>query len=381
MRYSYGLWCVALLLGWGTLCPASLLAQCPDPIPPKVRYVSCGTSAVKVVFDDNQPVKYDSHWISWGDGNIEQLFSRLKAASHTYATAGPRKITVWGTVNPNLCKSQDVVLDYNPALPVQKPVITAFRMTGKSGGELAIENPANTEMLLFRQTGTGDWESTGRTISKDKAELSVFVDSLAATCFRLQSTDTCLAESHRSELICSGTLRLDGLEKANEISWRTLLSVPGAKVSIKKDNNPWREVTAQGESGTLTDEDLSCGREHCYQLLIANQNSRFTSLPVCRRTPIAVCGVAAPLYVPDAFSPNGDGINDRFEIKGEVAASFELTIFSSWGTVVFHSLDIAQSWDGKLDGTPLPPGYYAYRILVDAAGAKFSKEGSVLLLE
>lgn len=363
------------------------LISCPriyvyDTVAPKVRLVTCGNTTVKVVFDENQPAAYDSHWISWGDGNIEQLFPRLKAVSHTYNSSAPRKITVWGSINPNLCKSNEVVLNYKPgATTTAKPAISEFRMLALDNGEIVINNPSNIELLLYRKSGSGDWESTGRTVSKDNQQLKVFLDSLAATCFRLQSTDTCLVESTRSEPICSGNLKLISQDKSNDLSWQTSLVAPGAKVSIKKDDNPWREITGQGEGGTLKDEELTCGREHCYQLFIVNQTSRFTSLPICRRTPASFCGAEAPLFVPDAFSPNGDGINDLFEIKGEVAANFELTVFSAWGTVVFHSLSITQSWDGKLDGVPLPPGFYAYRIRIGAEDSSFVRAGSVLVLE
>ncbi len=363
------------------------LISCPkvyvyDTIAPKVRLVACGSTTVKIVFDENQPAAYDSHWISWGDGNIEQLFPRLKAVSHTYATAGPRMITVWGTINPNLCKSNELILNYNPAATtVAKPAISEFKMLAMDSGEIAIKNSSNVELLLYRKSGSGDWESTGRTVSKDNQQLKVFIDSLAVICFRLQSTDTCLAESVKSEPVCSGNLKLNGLEKSNDLTWNASLMVPGAKVSIKKDSNPWREVTAQGENGSSKDEDLTCGREHCYQLLITNANSRFLSLPICRRTPASFCGAETPLFIPDAFSPNGDGINDLFEIKGEGAADYELTVFSSWGTVVFHSLSITQSWDGKLDGNALPPGFYAYKIKIGAKDSSFIKVGSVLVLK
>jgi len=384
MRVGRIFWYCALIplfIGFASIF-GEVKAQCQDTIPPKVRLVPCGSTTVKLVFDDKQPAEYDSHWISWGDGNIQQLFPRLKAISHTFATAGLRKITVWGTSTPNLCKTNEVVLDYNPnTTAITKSAISEFKMLTMDGGELTIQNPANIELLLYRKSGSGDWESTGRTVSKETQQLNVFIDSLATVCFRLQSTDTCLTESTRSEPACSGNLKLIGQEKLNELSWKVSLFSLGAKILIEKDDSPWREATAQGESGSINDEDLTCGRGHCYQLSIINANSRFISLPICRRTPASFCGTKAPLFIPSAFSPNGDGINDFFEIKGELAADYEITIFSAWGTVVFHSLSITRSWDGKQDGTSLPLGLYAYRIRIGAKDSSFVKTGSVLVLK
>ncbi|GHB80475.1 hypothetical protein GCM10007390_38490 [Persicitalea jodogahamensis] len=94
-----------------------------------------------------------------------------------------------------------------------------------------------------------------------------------------------------------------------------------------------------------------------------------------------MCGGGAPIFIPDAFSPNGDGINDLLEIKGEVTTGYELTVFNAWGTVVFHTVDSAQSWDGKLNGSILPPGSYPYRIKIGKEDSVFIKTGSVLMID
>jgi gliding motility-associated-like protein len=53
------------------------------------------------------------------------------------------------------------------------------------------------------------------------------------------------------------------------------------------------------------------------------------------------------LYVPNAFSPNGDGVNDMFFAKGEGIKDFKLYIFDRWGQQVFFSDDIYKGWDGR----------------------------------
>lgn len=53
------------------------------------------------------------------------------------------------------------------------------------------------------------------------------------------------------------------------------------------------------------------------------------------------------LFIPNAFSPNGDGINDVFTITTTGLESFEMTIFNRWGEQVFNSQNYLQGWDGK----------------------------------
>jgi gliding motility-associated-like protein len=53
------------------------------------------------------------------------------------------------------------------------------------------------------------------------------------------------------------------------------------------------------------------------------------------------------IYVPDAFSPNGDGINDIFQAKGFGITKYEMDIFDRWGEKVFHTTDFNVGWDGS----------------------------------
>ncbi len=88
-----------------------------------------------------------------------------------------------------------------------------------------------------------------------------------------------------------------------------------------------------------------------------------------------------PLFVPDAFSPNGDQSNDVFLVKGATSDQFRLTVYSRWGQAVFSSTSISQGWDGTINGQPAIEGQYMYRIEVeDPDGNKTVRTGAVLLL-
>ncbi len=57
------------------------------------------------------------------------------------------------------------------------------------------------------------------------------------------------------------------------------------------------------------------------------------------------------LYIPNAFTPNGDGKNDVFLPKGIYVCNFEMFIFDRWGQQLFHATDITQGWNGKVNGS------------------------------
>ena len=89
----------------------------------------------------------------------------------------------------------------------------------------------------------------------------------------------------------------------------------------------------------------------------------------------------ATVFVPDAFTPNGDGTNDAFTVKGVYADKFTMSIYSRWGEVVYATSDKTKGWDGTADGQSLPAGQYMYRIEVeDVSGRKTVRSGAVLLI-
>ena len=91
-------------------------------------------------------------------------------------------------------------------------------------------------------------------------------------------------------------------------------------------------------------------------------------------------------YVPNAFSPEGDGLNDEFKAisNSDKISLFRMYIFNRWGALVFESNDISLGWDGKYKGKPAPQGVYAYKIeySIGASGQEESrlKLGTVMLV-
>lgn len=89
-------------------------------------------------------------------------------------------------------------------------------------------------------------------------------------------------------------------------------------------------------------------------------------------------------YGPNAFTPNGDGINDTWRPINNVVDidRYELEIYDRWGRVVFSSTDPFQEWDGKAGGALVPLGVYAYRAkMYDAIkGDKHNVNGHVTVV-
>ena len=109
----------------------------------------------------------------------------------------------------------------------------------------------------------------------------------------------------------------------------------------------------------------------------------------CDQATVLVLVNDAAFFIPEAFSPNGDGINDKFEIKGIAKyKNIEIEIFNRWGNIVYQSNNygVGQGksgfWDGnaqsglRIGSGPVPSGTYFYVIRLDA---KEKLSGSIYL--
>ncbi|MDQ3191466.1 MAG: PKD domain-containing protein, partial [Bacteroidota bacterium] len=71
------------------------------------------------------------------------------------------------------------------------------------------------------------------------------------------------------------------------------------------------------------------------------------------------------LYIPNAFTPDNDGINDYFKSYGENIIEYEMLIFNRWGEEIFSTNNISPGWDGRImnNSIPVQQGVYAYIIM------------------
>lgn len=89
------------------------------------------------------------------------------------------------------------------------------------------------------------------------------------------------------------------------------------------------------------------------------------------------------LLIPNAFSPNNDGRNDKFEIYNfgqQILREFK--VFNRWGTVVFKTDNPREGWDGTFKNVMQPTGVYGYIIVIyyPDTGKEETYKGTVTLI-
>lgn len=88
------------------------------------------------------------------------------------------------------------------------------------------------------------------------------------------------------------------------------------------------------------------------------------------------------VYIPTAFTPNGDGKNEIFKpvIFGK-PRKYGFAIYNRWGAIVFQTSDPQKGWDGKIAGTIQPAGVFVWTCFYQFNGAEMKTEkGTVLLI-
>jgi gliding motility-associated-like protein len=133
------------------------------------------------------------------------------------------------------------------------------------------------------------------------------------------------------------------------------------QINIFDDDNEADETIESVNNQTLdyTDKTTIKNQEYyCYHIAaVRNGNTDIKSISNTVCIPNILYA-----FLPNAFTPNEDGVNDYFEAKGKNIIEYEITIYNQWGMVMFHSTDINDSWDGKYNNHPCPTGVYAYSV-------------------
>lgn len=195
-------------------------------------------------------------------------------------------------------------------------------------------------------------------------------------CYTVSYQDDCQNPAPPSEPVCPVWLS----QRGNLLTWTPYEHFPeglsGYTVEQLDDQgNALQAIDVGNEISFLPNFDNVPGQEVRYRMR-ARSASGGHSL-----SNVLVVRLALRLYVPEAFSPNGDGLNDTFRAVGMLWDSFRLMIYTRWGQVLFQSDNPETGWDGTVDGQPVAAGTYVYQIEAsDSLGKGFRKRGLVAVI-
>ena len=87
------------------------------------------------------------------------------------------------------------------------------------------------------------------------------------------------------------------------------------------------------------------------------------------------------IFIPNAFTPNGDGRNDLLYVRANGTAEFYFAVYNRWGQKVFETRDLNTAWDGTFEGRPLAPDVFGYLLEVECVNGETTfQKGNISLL-
>ena len=237
---------------------------------------------------------------------------------------------------------------------------------------LSVNTVLATDMVTY------SWEPANAIISGQNTGMPT-VDLNLSTVFYFTATDSdgCIYED-------SITVMNDGFDLMLNATASPDTIVNGATSQLEVTGNDLATFEWLPNS-TLDDNMISnpiASPEETteYTVVVGDNNGCFDTIVVL----VVVINLECEepfLFMPNAFSPNGDGENDVLYVEGNTIDEMELVIYNRWGQKVFESFDKSVGWDGYFDGELLEPDVYGYYLKINCFnGDEFFKKGNINLI-
>ncbi len=144
------------------------------------------------------------------------------------------------------------------------------------------------------------------------------------------------------------------------------------------ENGQLIETINLGQSTSFIEDEEFNPYQYILYRISANPND--ASLGVAYSNYLEVI-YPSKVAFPNAFSPNGDGLNDIFTFESRYITSATIKIYNRWGELVYQTTDFDKGWDGTVNGKAAPLGTYIHHTeLTDDMGITFVKSGEIVLI-
>lgn len=251
--------------------------------------------------------------------------------------------------------------------------------------------PAGGQLLYSRQGGPGSLDFAAVPTATDTLRDPAGGAALLAAppCYTVRLQDVCGNGSAASPPTCPSLLRVEAADPEGltaRLSWSAFQGPGGAAAGVS-----YRVLTLSPTGTVLATSAPISGLSYldpapptAFQVLRYRIEASGGGLPAGTVSYSNVASLTRQprLIVPNAFTPNGDGLNDVLELKGRYLNGFTFVIIDRNGQEVFRATDRSQTWDGTIRGHAPVNGAYVWRFtLRDEAGQEFSQTGTVTILK
>jgi gliding motility-associated-like protein len=293
---------------------------------------------------------------------------------HTYATSGTFNISLRGIANDgcigDTTKSLVINATSTPAI-----VQDTIYVCNNASATFNVQNPVAGATYNWYSAATGGTLlGTGNSVTINNVTGFVNV-YLGATVNGCVSVTRDRATAAILPTLAAPIAVVDSIGvNTIRFRWNAVPNAIGYEVSI--NNGATWAAPSSGLTGlTHTVSGLTLGATVTLQVRALGGCLPAVSAPAQGQTR------TDQVYIPNSFTPNGDGRNDVLRVYSNVIRSMKMVIFNQWGEKVYESTDQNMAWDGTYKNKPQPSGVYIYvaEVILNT-GEKISRKGSVNLV-
>jgi gliding motility-associated-like protein len=312
----------------------------------------------------NQSFRWD-----FGDGNTRIAGTGI--VTHTYAAGGTYDVKLV-LIDTNYCNHADSIVQQIRI----SPNVDA-RFTTPAVGCVPYNAVFNNTSLAGQQF-FWDFGDGSTSTATSPTHLYATPGSYTVTLIAVDNATCNLRDTTTQTITVSGSPTAAFTYTPNPTEPNTPISFHNGSTG----GVSYKWLFGDGDSTVTTDPDTAVphlyNRTGTYNACLIVYNAAGCSDTTCQSISVTVNATAA---VPNAFSPNGDGTNDRIFVRGYGIGKMTWRIYNRWGVQVYVSNNQAEGWDGRYKGRIQPQDVYHYTLQIEFTnGDKVSKKGDITLL-
>lgn len=371
-----------MILNPGTVCTdtARVLAQVFPSVKAQFDVISPGCDIAPIQFNNtsqlNQGAAYRS--VEWNFG--DNMKATEISPRHNYALAGTYLVSLAILTNTGCRDTARQNIDYFPAptnaVRLQASSREICTQTGQLNLSLDVPPVMNHPRYLVEWDFGDGTKATGFKVNKSYPNPGSYVVS-----YRLSAPGSCIVQGDNTNAPI-------GVVEKPSVDFSFTPEEPSARnpevtfteISTQADKWNWNF----GGKGSSNERNpvFSFPFEGEYPVKLVVGNGQF-----CRDSVTKLVKIKAvdALYIPNAFSPNGNAANAVFKPLGLLPgfSEYEFRVYSRWGHLLFQTKDPEAGWNGKVNnqGENCDQGVYLYQVVFQsAAGKTVTKQGTIMLL-
>ena len=325
------------------------------------------------------------------------LLTTLSSDMTSYLDSGlcnlPYKYYITATLNT--LKSQSNTVTNSPKFIFPPKFSDVKNVSVIDNNTIKIDWKASNNLYFKNYNITRTNQQTSK-VERFYSETNLFIDKDNHTSsnnytYQISETDKCGNQSQPKYDGKNIVLNIDINNYKSYTHWNTYKTwksgVKEYQLQLEKEGSFKTIYTSSNmDSSFIHDQTLEkINGPYCYRIMAVSGDAKDTSL-----SNISCIISPSKLFFPNAFSPNGDGVNDKISVHSLFVENntnfsgrnFTLEIFNRWGEQVYVSQSINDEWDGMYKGTLIQSGVYMYQLkAMGVDNRSYSLKGTITIVE